>query len=62
MARAFAAIGYDRIHDHHVSPPARIAAALGAVLTPVRRAAFPPAAPIPAALYQCTAWTTRSSD
>jgi len=59
MTRAFAAIGYDRIDDHHVSPPARIAAALGRVLKPVRRAAFPPAAPVPAALYQCTAWTTR---
>jgi SAM-dependent methyltransferase len=59
MTRAFAAIGYDRIDDHHVSPPVRIAAALGAVLTPVRRAAFPPSAPVPAALYQCTAWTTR---
>jgi SAM-dependent methyltransferase len=59
MTRAFAAIGYDRIDDHHVSPPARIAAALAAHLKPVRRAAFPPAAPVPAALYQCTAWTTR---
>jgi hypothetical protein len=35
----------------------RIAAALGEVLTPVRRAAFPPAAPVAAALYQCSAWT-----
>ncbi|HVV52323.1 MAG TPA: methyltransferase domain-containing protein [Polyangia bacterium] len=59
MSRAFALIGYDRIDDHHVSPPARIAAALGAVLAPVRRAAFPPAAPVSAALYQCTAWTAR---
>ncbi|HEY4393786.1 MAG TPA: methyltransferase domain-containing protein [Polyangia bacterium] len=59
MTRAFAAIGYDRIDDHHVSPPARIAAALATHLKPLRRAAFPPAAPVPAALYQCTAWTTR---
>jgi hypothetical protein len=29
------------------------------VLRPVRRAAFPPGAPVPAALYQCSAWTTR---
>ncbi|HVY36382.1 MAG TPA: class I SAM-dependent methyltransferase [Polyangia bacterium] len=57
MTRAFAFIGYDRIDDHHVSPPARIAAALGRVLQPVKRAAFPPGAPVPAALYQCTAWT-----
>lgn len=57
MTRAFAAIGYDRIDDHHVSPPARIAAALASVLAPVARAAFPPAAPVAAALYQCTAWT-----
>ncbi len=28
MTRAFAVIGFDRIDDHHVSPPARIAAAL----------------------------------
>ena len=59
MTRAFAAIGFDSIDDHHVSPPAQIAAALGRVLRPVRRAAFPPAAPVSAALYQCSAWTTR---
>jgi SAM-dependent methyltransferase len=57
MTRAFGLIGYDRIDDHHVSPPAKIAAALGGALTAVQRAAFPPAAPIAAALYQCTAWT-----
>jgi SAM-dependent methyltransferase len=60
MTRAFALIGYDRIDDHHVSPPARIAAALSRVLAPVARAAFPPRAPVPAALYQCTAWTPRA--
>ncbi len=60
MTRAFALIGYDRIDDHHVSPPARIAAALGALLRPLRRAAFPPGAPVWAALYQCSAWTTPS--
>jgi SAM-dependent methyltransferase len=59
MTRAFALIGFDTIDDHHVSPPARIAAALKRVLSPVARAAFPPAAPIPAALYQCSAWTKR---
>jgi SAM-dependent methyltransferase len=57
MSRAFAAIGFPSIDDHHVSPPARIAAALSAALRPVRRVAFPPAAPIRAALYQCSAWT-----
>jgi SAM-dependent methyltransferase len=59
MTRAFAAIGFDSIDDHHVSPPVRIAAALARVLRPVRRAAFPPGAPVPAAVYQCSAWTTR---
>lgn len=57
MTRAFTAIGFPNIDDHHVSPPARIAAALGAALTPVRRVAFPPGAPVAAALYQCSAWT-----
>jgi SAM-dependent methyltransferase len=57
MTRAFKVIGFKTIDDHHVSPPARIAAALGKVLRPVARAAFPPAAPVRAALYQCTAWT-----
>jgi hypothetical protein len=59
MTRAFAVIGFKTIDDHHVSPPVRIAAALARVLAPVRRAAFPPAAPVAAAIYQCTAWTTR---
>jgi SAM-dependent methyltransferase len=57
MTRAFAAIGFSNIDDHHVSPPVRIAAALGSVLTPTRRVAFPPAAPVAAAIYQCSAWT-----
>jgi SAM-dependent methyltransferase len=57
MTRAFEAIGYHGIDDHHVSPPAAIAAALGRALRPVKRTAFPPAAPVAAALYQCTAWT-----
>jgi SAM-dependent methyltransferase len=61
MTRAFGLIGYQGIDDHHVSPPPKIAAALRRVLTPVARAAFPPAAPVRAALYQCTAWT-RSPD
>jgi SAM-dependent methyltransferase len=59
MTRAFEMIGYRGIDDHHVSPPARIAAALGRVLKPVARVAFPPGAPVAAALYQCSAWTKR---
>ncbi|HXI55075.1 MAG TPA: hypothetical protein VNO55_03395, partial [Polyangia bacterium] len=57
MTRAFEVIGFQGIDDHHVSPPARIAAALSRVLVPVARVAFPPGAPVAAALYQCTAWT-----
>jgi len=57
MTGAFATLGFANIDDHHVSPPARISAALSEVLAPVRRVAFPPAAPIRAALYQCSAWT-----
>ena len=60
MSRAFTTIGFANIDDHHVSPPARIADALGAALTPVRRVAFPPGAPVPVALYQCSAWTKTS--
>jgi 2-polyprenyl-3-methyl-5-hydroxy-6-metoxy-1,4-benzoquinol methylase len=56
MTQAFRAIGYPSIDDDHVSPPSRISAALGRVLRPVARAAFPPAAPVTLALYQCTAW------
>jgi hypothetical protein len=57
MTRAFDAIGFRGIDDHHVSPPRRIAAALAGVLSPVARAAFPPHAPVGAALYQCTSWS-----
>jgi SAM-dependent methyltransferase len=57
MTRAFDLIGFKGIDDHHVSPPATISAALARVLLPVQRAAFPPLAPVPAALYQCSAWT-----
>ncbi|MES1207468.1 MAG: class I SAM-dependent methyltransferase [Pseudomonadota bacterium] len=57
MTRAFSLIGFEGIDDHHVSPPARIAAALARVLRPAGRAAFPPAATVRTALYQCTAWT-----
>jgi 2-polyprenyl-3-methyl-5-hydroxy-6-metoxy-1,4-benzoquinol methylase len=56
MTQAFRAIGYASIDDDHVSPPARIVRALRRVLRPVARAAFPPAAPVALALYQCTAW------
>jgi SAM-dependent methyltransferase len=59
MGRAFAMIGFRQIEIHHVSPPAKITAALGEVLTPVTRATFPPAFPPSLALYQCTAWTKR---
>lgn len=59
MTRAFELIGYHGIDNHHVSPPTRISAALARVLRPVARAAFPPAAPVPAALYQCTSWRHR---
>lgn len=57
MTRAFSMIGFTGIDDHHVSPPDKIAGALSRVLTLQRRAAFPPAFPVRAALYQCTAWT-----
>ena len=57
MTRAFALIGFPGIDDHHVTAPPAIAAALARALTPVRRVAFPPAAPVAAALYQCSAWT-----
>jgi len=57
MTRAFSLIGFQGIDAHHVTAPVRIAAALARVLTPRARAAFPPAAPVAAALYQCTAWT-----
>jgi SAM-dependent methyltransferase len=60
MTRAFEMIGYRGIDDHHVSPPVAIAAALSRALRPVGRAAFPPAAPVAAALYQCTTWTKGS--
>jgi SAM-dependent methyltransferase len=59
MTLAFDRVGFRGIDDHHVSPPAKIAAALAEVLTPVRRVAFPPAAPVAAALYQCASWTKR---
>jgi len=57
MSRAFEAIGFQGIEDHHVSTPREIAAALGRTLRPLGRAAFPPLAPVDAALYQCTAWS-----
>jgi hypothetical protein len=57
MTRAFDLIGFRDITDHHVSTPALIADALGRVLRPTRRAAFPPRAPRELALYQCTSWT-----
>jgi 2-polyprenyl-3-methyl-5-hydroxy-6-metoxy-1,4-benzoquinol methylase len=56
MTQVFRAIGYATIDDDHVSPPEKIAGALGRSLQPVSRAAFPPWAPVRLALYQCTAW------
>jgi SAM-dependent methyltransferase len=61
MTKAFDVIGFRGIDDHHVSPPATISMALARALTPVRRVAFPPLAPVAAALYQCSAWTKRGS-
>ena len=57
MTRAFGLIGFKGIDDHHVSPPVKISEALARVLKPLKRAAFPPMAPVRAALYQCTTWT-----
>jgi SAM-dependent methyltransferase len=59
MRWAFNSIGYRGIDDHHVSSPARIVRALRSVLRPVARRAFPPLAPVRAAVYQCTAWNAR---
>jgi SAM-dependent methyltransferase len=56
MTQAFRLIGYHMIEEDHVSPPVRITAALDRVLQRERRAAFPPLAPIPLALYQCGSW------
>ena len=60
MGRAFAMIGFREIEIHHVSPPAKITAALARVLSRVTRVTFPPACPPNLALYQCTAWTKRA--
>lgn len=57
MTQAFKAIGYASIDDDHVTTPAQIARAMGGVLRPAKRAAFPPGSPVPLALYQCTSWT-----
>jgi SAM-dependent methyltransferase len=57
MTRAFGLIGYHGIEAHHVSSPARITRALRRALVPIARVAFPPHAPVRAALYQCTSWS-----
>ena len=57
MTRAFRLIGYSKIEEDHVSAPVRIAGALGRQLRPAGRVAFPPGAPVRAALYQCTSWS-----
>ena len=59
MTKAFEAIGYHGIDDDHVAAPVDIEDALATVLRPGPRAAFPPHAPVRAALYQCRAWTHR---
>jgi SAM-dependent methyltransferase len=56
MTRAFRLIGYRQIEEHHVSPPVKIAESMTRHLRPVSRVAFPPGAPVRAALYQCTSW------
>jgi len=56
MRGLFRAIGFANIDDHHVTTPAEIDRALRRVLRPVARKALPPLAPVPLALYQCTAW------
>lgn len=56
MAAGFRAIGFANIEAHHVTPPVAIDRALRRVLDPVARKAIPPAVPVGAALYQCTAW------
>jgi len=58
MRWGFNAIGYFTIDDQHVSHPGQIDRALRTVLRPVKRRTFPPFAPLSAALYQCTSWTT----
>ncbi len=57
MIAAFLTIGFSRIDDDHVSPPAKIHAALARHLTPVARVSIPPHLSIRASLYQCSAWT-----
>lgn len=57
MTQGFRLIGYHQIEQDHVSAPVQIAAALGRHLRPLERLAFPPGAPVKAALYQCTSWT-----
>jgi SAM-dependent methyltransferase len=57
MTRAFRIIGYHQIEEDHVSSPAKIGEALARHLRPLDRVAFPPGAPVQAALYQCTSWT-----
>ena len=56
MTRAFRLVGFREIEEHHVSPPAKISGALARHLRRVSRVAFPPGAPVRAALYQCTSW------
>jgi len=57
MTRFFRLLGFGDIDEHHVTKPRAIDKALRRVLLPGRRKALPFFAPVPLALYQCTAWT-----
>jgi 2-polyprenyl-3-methyl-5-hydroxy-6-metoxy-1,4-benzoquinol methylase len=56
MSRAFKAIGFASIDDHHVTSPFKIECSLSRVVRFHRRKALPPFFPTPLALYQCTSW------
>lgn len=56
MSRAFDVIGFHGIDNHHVSTPVEIERALRRPLRLVAGSAFPPGAPVRAALYRCTSW------
>jgi 2-polyprenyl-3-methyl-5-hydroxy-6-metoxy-1,4-benzoquinol methylase len=56
MSRAFNAIGFNAIDDHHITTPIQIERSLSRVLRLDRRTTFPPFCPPSLALYQCTSW------
>jgi len=57
MTRAFEMIGYRGIDEHHVSPPARIAAALSRVLRPCHASPSTPRARSLAARTNVVRWS-----